>query len=213
MKENETEVINPQIPTVENAPIEVPKQSEFIGPPVPAGLTESKKSKNSNLNTNMGQASHALSSCVLNHQEIINMAKNTKFTMETLDHICDFKFITKAHFTAYFSRWPEGSTFYAGLSDQYKGKSSGIYGDPVKKSFLNNGSEIYKEFTEPIVKKYNQLREAIVETSSNISDVKNKMESYREDVSKIKINNTNSKLQENIDMLMKELDVIQKIFN
>lgn len=165
----------------------------------------------SNPKTRVEKAVNDLKECILKHKDDLTKAQQTHFTKEKLEKMCDFKYISKAHFTAYFVKWDEGDITYAGLSEQYKGNSSGTYGDPEKKSFLNNGSEIYTEFSDKIIKKYDKLRKSIIEVSSNITSIQNKIKSYQDDISHIKLKN--NKLQTNVDLLITELDNIQKLFN
>ncbi|MCI8347129.1 MAG: hypothetical protein HFJ12_04195 [Bacilli bacterium] len=161
--------------------------------------------------TKVANAVIDLKECIMKHKGIITAIQATQFTKENLEKKCDFKYISKAHFTAYFVKWDEGDTTYAGLSEQYKGNSSGTYGDPEKKSFLNNGSEIYTEFSDKVIKKRDKLRKSIIEVSSNITYIQNKIKSYQDDISHIKLKN--NKLQTNVDLLITELDNIQKLFN
>lgn len=164
-----------------------------------------------NPETKVEKAVYDLKECILKHKSDIMKGQNSQFTKEKLEKLCDFKYVSKAHFTAYFSKWVEGGITYAGLSEQYKGNSSGTYGDPEKKSFLNNGSEIYTQFSDKVIKKYDRLRNSILEVSSNITSIQNKIKSYQDDISHIKLKN--NKLQENVDLLITELDNIQKLFN
>lgn len=161
--------------------------------------------------TKVANAVADLKECIMKHKGIITAIQDTQFTKENLEKKCDFKYISKVHFTAYFVKWDEGDITYAGLSEQYKGNSSGTYGDPEKKSFLNNGSEIYTQFSDKVIKKYDRLRNSILEVSSNITSIQNKIKSYQDDISHIKLKN--NKLQTNVDLLITELDNIQKLFN
>lgn len=174
--------------------------------------TLSAGSKGGSSKSKVENAVYELKKCVLNYSKDIIAAKNTKFTKESLNKLCDFKFYSKIHFTPYFVTWEEGDITYAGLSEQYRGNSSGRWTEE-KKSFLQNGGEIYTDFSENIITKYNRLKKAVQNSSSNISSIKKNMKDYQQDINQIRIKSKNNKLKENIETVITELDSIEKLLN
>lgn len=188
MKENETEVINPQIPTVENAPIEVPKQSEFIDPPVPAGLTESKKS------TKERELDQGLQTTINKLDIALKEMQNNNFSYNKVSDMCkSVDYVTGATIGVNFyvyqwysvdqARNNKNLTTDVGC-DNYKDDKV----DRLQKTTLyEKGGEIYLNEAEKIKKIQADLSNSINKVATEYENLVKNFQNISSELSQIKV--------------------------